>query len=81
MDLPVKVEAYSGARFGERPRAFFWRGERIEIQEVEKEWRSPLGEHFQVRTAQGRRYQLVYDQESDQWFLSSPFKEGAPWQT
>lgn len=78
MDIPVKVEAYSGARFGERPQAFFWRGERVEIEAIEKRWRSPAGEHFQVRTALGRRCHLVYDPQSDQWFLSSPFKEGAP---
>lgn len=81
MDLPVRVEFYSGTRYGERPQAFLWRGERIEIEAIDKQWRSPFGEHFQVRTTLGRRYHLVYDRESDQWFLSSPFKESAAWRS
>ena len=79
MDIPVAVECYSGTRYGEEPRAFAWQGEWVLIEAMEKRWRTPLGDHFLVRATDGRRYHLVYDPQSDAWFLSSPFKESAPW--
>ena len=34
--MGVIVECYAGHRFPERPRAFDWEGERIEVEEVER---------------------------------------------
>lgn len=79
MDIPVTVECYSGTRYGEEPRAFAWQREWIQIDAVEKRWRTPLGDNFLVRAKGDRKYHLVYDPQSNLWFLSSPFKEGAPW--
>ncbi len=44
------VECYAGYRYPERPRAFVWEGERVEIEAVERRWRTPAGPTFRIRT-------------------------------
>jgi len=71
----VVVECYAGAYYPERPRAFLWEpstglkpgGERVEVEEVERQWRTPAGPAFRVRIADGRRFTLVYDEAADTW--------------
>lgn len=50
-DTGFTVEAYSGYRYGERPRAFTWRGRRYEVLTVERRWRTPRGSWFVVTAA------------------------------
>lgn len=50
-DAGTTVEAYSGYRYGERPRAFTWRGERYQVLSVERRWRTSQGYGFIVRAA------------------------------
>ncbi len=47
-DVGVTVEAYAGYRYGERPRAFTWRGQRHIVLAVQRRWRSPRGLGFIV---------------------------------
>ena len=61
------VECYAGYRYPERPRAFLWEGEWVVAAEVERGWRVPAGPVFQVRTGDGRRFTLAYDEMSDTW--------------
>lgn len=61
------VECYAGYRYPERPRAFLWEGERLAVQEVERQWRTPAGPTFYVRVADGRRFTLAYDEATDTW--------------
>ena len=63
----VIVECYAGARYPERPRAFLWEGERVAVEEVEQQWRTPAGPAFRVRTTDGRRFTLAYDEAADDW--------------
>jgi len=65
--MGVTVECYAGHRFPERPRAFLWEGERVEVEDIERSWRTPSGPVFRVRTADGRRFTLVYDETADNW--------------
>jgi hypothetical protein len=70
MALPgdvCEVEAYSGSRYGESPRAFVCRGVRFEVAAVEHAWREPEGPRFLVRTADGERYHLSYQEATGIW--------------
>ena len=61
------VECTASARYPERPRAFLWEGERLAVEEVERQWRTPTGPAFRVRAADGRRFTLTYDEAADAW--------------
>lgn len=65
--MNATVECYAGSRYPERPRAFLWEGERVAVEEVEHNWRTPAGPAFRVRTADGRRFMLAYDEADDDW--------------
>lgn len=80
-ETEVTVEAYSGYRYGERPRAFTWRGRRYQVLSVERRWRTPQGLGFVVTAAlqtgdcdlaadnglSSERWELVYDEVRDRW--------------
>ncbi len=67
---PVQVECYSGHSYAQEPRAFTWRGERRAVAAVERAWRTPSGRHFCVRTPDGERFELTYDELADAWALN-----------
>ncbi len=69
METSIRVECYSGTRYGERPVAFALGEYRHVIQVVEKSWRTPSALHFRVRTDDGERFELAYRQEADQWSI------------
>jgi len=66
---PVSVECYSGHSYAQEPRAFTWQGGRRVVVAVERTWRTPSGPHFCVRTQNGDRFELAYDEPSDEWIL------------
>jgi hypothetical protein len=66
---PVQVTCYSGHSYAQEPRAFTWQGERHLVAAVERTWRTPLALHFRVRTEDGARYELTYDELADEWRL------------
>jgi len=61
------VECYSGQTYAERPLAFYWEGERLEIREILSRWRSPKDLHFLVRIGDGRLFELAYTETEDAW--------------
>ncbi len=70
---PPRVECYAGRHYPDRPLAFQWQGKRLEVEEVEHQWRaqeaaygSPILYHYRVRTIEGR-FHLVYDSKNDDW--------------
>lgn len=67
---PVRVECYSGHSYAQEPRAFTWQGERRAVAAVERAWRTPAGPHFRVRTEDGARFELAYDERADEWELN-----------
>src|SRR5262245_26532151 len=71
MSLPINVDAYSGYRANERPRSFSVDDTDCEIAEVEDQWRTPEALFFRVRTIEGKRYVLRYDEQSHKWALES----------
>ena len=66
---PVSVECYSGHSYAQEPRAFTWQERRRVIAVVERIWRTPSGPHFRVRTDDGSRFELAYDEQADEWRL------------
>src|SRR6516165_5768179 len=73
MSLPIRVEAYSGYKLNERPIRFDLDEEIYEIEAVEDRCQEPQAEYFKVRTKDGKRYLLRYDEAADQWTLHSGF--------
>lgn len=61
------VEVHSGYRYGERPLALHWEGQRLDVEAVIASWRMPQGLRFRVRTADQRLFELTYQEASDQW--------------
>lgn len=61
------VECHSGYEYAERPIALWWEGERLEVEAVEQQWRTPEGKWFRVRVVNGRVFRLRYLESEDEW--------------
>jgi hypothetical protein len=75
------VECYAGTRYPERPRAFLWEGDRVEVAEIERRYSTPHGMAFRARTVDGRRFSLFYDEALDAWDVrpqTTARRAGAP---
>lgn len=66
------VECHSGYTYAQRPVAIHWRGERLQIESIEAQWRIPGGRRFRVRTTDGRVFELFYGELYDEWRIHSP---------
>lgn len=64
------VECYSGETYAERPLAFHWQGERLEIVQIETRWQSPEGRYFRVRVMDGHVFDLFYHEALDEWKIT-----------
>jgi hypothetical protein len=73
VSLPIHVTAYSGYKANERPRDFTVDEDLHEIAQVEDRWYEPEAMYFRVRTTEGKRYILRYDESEDEWTLQSGF--------
>ena len=63
------VECRSGAEYAERPLAFTWQGQRLEIAEILGRWRSPDEKGFHISTTDGQAFELVYREIPDDWLV------------
>ena len=63
------VECRSDWAYAQRPLAFTWQGERLAVQEVIAEQRTPEGNYFLVRTSQDGSFELTYNEHLDQWTI------------
>jgi hypothetical protein len=73
MSLQIYVDAFSGYNANERPIRFHLDDETYGIASIEDRWQEPNAEYFKVRTADGKRYLLRYDEHLDEWTLQSGF--------
>ena len=71
MNDPVQVECYSGHSYAQEPRTFVWQGQRRAVVAVERTWRTPSGPCFRVKTKDGSRFDLAYDEGADKWLLNT----------
>ena len=69
--MAYRVECYSGWKYGEHPTALLSEDTRYEIAKILKNWRTPHEIIFQVRTTDGKSFELVYDESCDQWRVSA----------
>ena len=63
----LRVEAYAGASYPERPTAVHHDGARIEVSGVLAQWREEERLGFRVRLASGAEALLYYVPEIDLW--------------
>jgi hypothetical protein len=61
------VECRSGHTYAQRPLAFWWQEERLEVEAVESEWRTPMGKAFRVRCTNRKHFELEYNEQEDNW--------------
>jgi hypothetical protein len=66
----MKVEVYSGQRNPERPVAFEWDGQRLEVKQIIADSRQPDGWRFTVLTHDGRIFELFFKDADDEWIIS-----------
>lgn len=65
--MKVQVECHSGYAYPERPMALILENERLDIIEIQSEWRTLSGKHFRVRLVDDREVEVVYDENEDEW--------------
>lgn len=63
----ANVRCYAGASYPERPVAFEWEGQWLEVAELLRQARTPGGLVFDVLARDGRSYRLEWDAETDEW--------------
>lgn len=64
------VECSSQFTYAERPVALRWEGNRLEIAQVQAQWRIPGGRRFRVQTQDGRIFELFYGELYDEWRIN-----------
>lgn len=65
----VTVDAYSGYKGEETPRAFTLDGVRLSVEEIIDRWYTETHSYFRVQAIDGRRYILKYDLDEMVWEL------------
>ncbi len=65
--MPDVVECRSDHAYLGYPVAFTWQGERLEVEAVISEERSPQGYRYKVRTKDYGMFTLKYDIIADKW--------------
>ncbi len=68
MEEIQSVECHSSSTYAERPVAFYWQGQRLEVERILARWRTPAASCFRVLTRGGQRaFDLQYDEGADAW--------------
>jgi hypothetical protein len=76
--MSAQVECRSDWEYAQRPVAFTWQDQRLEVYKLITEYRTPAGNHFLVSTIEAGVFELVYNKHSDQWIIQpKPSKESA----
>lgn len=66
------VECHSEYEYAEKPIAFWWQGQRLEIRQILDRWRVPGGKCFRVRTEDDQIFELFYGELFDEWRIDQP---------
>jgi hypothetical protein len=62
-----QVFCQSSSEYAERPTAFEWEGNRLEIAKILNRWRTPQKKVFQVLTTDERLFVLGYNETTESW--------------
>lgn len=65
-----RVVCRSEYQYEQTPTAIVWDGQRLEIDAILAEWRSPQGKGFRVQTGGAGMFELFYDAVSSSWDIS-----------
>lgn len=68
----MPVECRSDTEYAERPLAFTWQEQRLEIQDILQSWRTPNGKRFRVLTADDQIFDLIFDETTAEWQIHQP---------
>ncbi len=63
----IRVECRAEYAYPQRPVALHWEGERLEVENILREWRTPEGKHYHVHLRDGRELILSYQEVSHRW--------------
>jgi hypothetical protein len=66
-----RVRCYAGASYPERPVAFEWEGDWLDVCEVLWQARTPEGLVFDVCAEDGKQYRLVWKEVKDEWTVQT----------
>jgi hypothetical protein len=68
MEENQTVECHSSSTYAERPVAFHWQGQRLEVERILARWRTPSASCFRVLARGSQRaFELQYDESADTW--------------
>ena len=62
-----RVECRSEYQYEQVPIAIHWEGQRLEVDTILAEWRTPQGKGFRIRAVYDGVFELFYNQESTRW--------------
>jgi hypothetical protein len=62
-----EVECVAGASYPGSPRAVFWEGNRLEIERILAQWRTPRGIFFRAEASDGRVFEMCYEEDTQRW--------------
>jgi hypothetical protein len=68
------VECHSGFTYPDRPVALVWEGRRQEIVQILAEWLTPGYKYFRVCITDGRKFELAYNQITDEWKINNMWR-------
>lgn len=68
----AQVFCHSGFEYPERPTAFIWQDQRLEIDAIQATWQKPGFKCFLVNTTDGQVFELCYDQTAGEWRIQQP---------
>ncbi len=66
-----QVKCHSGYEYAQRPVAFSWEGERLDVEEIIASWRHPEGKCFRVQTDSEQVFELCYNENLDIWSIKA----------
>lgn len=70
----IQVECYSGYKADEKPISFILDSQKLMVEKVIEQWRSPDFEYFKVLADDKRGYLLRSDQRNGEWVLVKVFE-------
>ena len=67
MDKENRVECRSEYQYEQAPIAVYWEGQRLEVDAILAEWRTPQGKGFRILAGNAGVFEVFYHQGSAHW--------------
>ncbi len=66
---PIQVDADFDAQGKIRPHSFNPKGHTVLVESIGRQWRAKDGHHILVMDANYKRYHLIFQPDSGEWFM------------